>query len=80
MSALNITSDIAKSVFDKVDALNNQFQFIITKKDCYNLPTLNGSPTKSMLPIQISTEGIVKLLKELKPQKALGHTVLYQQS
>ena len=62
----------ATSNIHKIDALNNQFQSVFTKEDCSNLPTLNSSPTKSMLPIQISTEGIVKLLKELKPQKAPG--------
>ena len=37
-----------------------------------DLPTLNCSPTKSMLPIQISTEGIVKLFEVLSQQRAPG--------
>ena len=70
--SLNTINGTATSSFDKADALNNQFQSVFNKEDCSNLPTLNSSPTKSMLPVQISTEGIVKLLKELKPQKAPG--------
>ena len=68
--SLNTLNGTATSTIDKADALSNQFQSVFTKEDCSNLPTLNSSPTKSMLPIQISTEGIVKLLKELKLQKA----------
>ena len=70
--SLNTLNGTAASTIDKADALNNKFQSVFTKEDCSNLFTLNSSPTKSMLPIQISTEGIVKLLKELKPQKASG--------
>ena len=72
MSALNTINGTATNAIDKADALSNQFQSIFTKEHCSNIPTLNGSPTKSMLPIQISTEGIVKLWKELKSQKAPG--------
>ena len=70
--SLNTMNGTATSTIDIADALNNQFQSVFTKEDCSNLPTLNSSPTKSMLPIQISTEGNVKLLKELKLQKAPG--------
>ena len=62
----------ATSTIDKADAPRNQFHSVFTEEDCSNLPTLNSSLTKSMLPIQISTEGIVKLLKELLLQKAPG--------
>ena len=68
--SFNTINGTAISTTDKADALSNQFHSIFTKEDCGNLPTLNSSPTKSMLPIQISTEGIVKLLKELKQQMA----------
>ena len=70
--SLNTLNGTATSTIDKADALSNQFQSVFTKEDCWNLPTLNSLPTKSMLAIQISTEGIVKLLKELKLQKAPG--------
>ena len=68
--SLNTINGTATSTIDKADALSSQFQSVFTKEDCSNLPTLNSSPTKSMLPIQISTEGIAKLLKELTLQKA----------
>ena len=70
--SLNTLNGTATSTIDKADALSNQFQSVFTKEDCRNLPTLNSLPNKSTLPIQISTEGIVKLLKELKLQKAPG--------
>ena len=72
VSSLSTLNGTAMCTIDKADALNYQFQSVFTKEDCINLPTLNGSPTKSMLQIQISTEGIVKLLKELRTHKAPG--------
>ena len=70
--SLSTINGTATSTIDKADALNNQFQSVFTKEECSNLPTFSSSPTKSMLPIQISSEGIVKLLKELKQLKALS--------
>ena len=70
--SLNTINGTATSTIDKADAHNNQFQSVFTKGDCSNLPTLNSSPTKSLLPIQVSTQGIVKLLKELRLHKAPG--------
>ena len=55
--SLNTINGTATSTIDKADALSNQFQSVFTKEDCSNLPTLNSSPTKSMLPIHISPEG-----------------------
>ena len=68
--SLNAINGTATSTIDKADALNNQFQSVFTKEDCSNLPSLKSSPTKYMLPIQISTEVIVKLWKELRLHKA----------
>ena len=68
--SLNAINGTATSTIDNADALDNQFQSVFTKEDCSNLPTLNSSPTKSMIPIQMSTDGIVKLWKELELQKA----------
>ena len=68
--SLNTINGTAIGTIDKADALNNQFQSIFTKEECSNLPTLSSSPTKYIMLIQISTGGIVKLLKELRPQKA----------
>ena len=70
--SLNTINCTATSTIDIADALSNQFQSVFTKENCSNLPTLNSSPTKSLLPIQVSTEGIVKLLKELRLQKVPG--------
>ena len=65
-SALITINDTTTSVIDKEDALTNQIHSVFNKQDSRSIPTLNSSPTKSMLPIKISTEGVVQLLIELK--------------
>ena len=72
VSALNTTKDIATSALEKANALNQQFQSVFTKEDCNSLPKTGQKFTTSMPPIIIRTEGIEKLLRELKPQKAPG--------
>ena len=55
VSAFNTIKGPTTSALDKADAPSNQLQSVFTKEDCSNLPTLNSSPIKSMLPIQILT-------------------------
>ena len=62
----------ATSALDKANALNMLIQSDFTKDDFCSLPTLNSSPTKSILPIKFSTEGMAKHLQELEPQYAPG--------
>lgn len=71
VSPLNTADGVATTAAEKANTLNNKFQSIFTKEDSANLPFVNTS-APSMPPINITTEGIVKLLKELKPQKAPG--------
>ena len=70
VSSLSTINGTATSAIDKADALNYQFQSVFTKEEYGSLSTLKSSPTKSMLQILMSTEGIVRLLKELKQQRA----------
>ena len=72
VSVLNTTKGIATSALEKANALNQQFQSVFTKEDCNSLPKPGTNFTTSMPPIIIRTEGIEKLLRELKPQKAPG--------
>ena len=43
--SLNTINGTTTSNIDKADAPNYQFQFVFSKEDCSNLPTLNSSPT-----------------------------------
>ena len=53
----------------KAEILNHQFQSVYTKE---NLTNIGQSKIPSMKPITISTPGVIKLLKHLKPHKASG--------
>ncbi|XP_038074867.1 uncharacterized protein LOC119742770 [Patiria miniata] len=72
VSTLNTAKGIATTPIDKANALNSHFQSIFTKENCDNIPNLDSPKFQQMSPIIITTAGIKKLLKELKPQKAPG--------
>ena len=59
-------------VKDKADALNRQFKSVFTNEDTSNLPDLDESRTPELQRINVTTEGVEKLLKDLQPQKAPG--------
>ena len=56
----------------KASILNQQFQSVYTKKDIHNMPHMGSSPFPTMDNIRVSQAGIYKLLRGLKPFKALG--------
>ena len=56
----------------KANILNRQFTSVFTNDTKTSLPDLGPSPYPSMKDITASCEGVVKLLKNLKPQKAAG--------
>ena len=56
----------------KAEILNHQFQSVYTKENLTNIPDIGQSKIPSMKPIIISTPGVIKLLKHLKPHKASG--------
>ena len=71
VAALNTELGTATSATEKANALNDQFKSVFTNEDCSSIPTLpEGLP--SMPPIEITVEGIEKLLKGLKVRKAPG--------
>ncbi|CAG2240211.1 unnamed protein product [Mytilus edulis] len=56
----------------KAEILNDQFQSVFTKENLNNFPNKGKSPYSTMDDIKISTKGVHKLLKNLKPHKATG--------
>ncbi|XP_072030615.1 uncharacterized protein [Amphiura filiformis] len=56
----------------KANLLNRQFASVFTKDDSSPLPDLGPSTHPPMNGIQITNQGIVKLLKNLNPYKASG--------
>ena len=56
----------------KAEILNHQFQSVYTRENLTNIPDIGQSKIPSMKPIIISTPGVIKLLKHLKPHKASG--------
>ena len=59
----------------KAEILNKQFTSIFTKEDTSYLPDLGPSPYPKLPDIIIDCEGILKLLRDLKPHKAAGLTI-----
>ena len=57
---------------DKATILNKQYQSVFTKEDNSNIPTPEGEPSPPMPDIDITTEGILTLLRKLNPKKATG--------
>ena len=71
-TGVSTANGIATTPIDKANAMNSQFQSVFTKENCDNLPSLKSPKIQQMSSIFISIEGIKKLLKDLKPQKAPG--------
>ena len=57
---------------DKVNILNNQYQSQFTEEDKTNIPQPEGEPSPTMPDINVTTEGIRKLLQKLNVNKATG--------
>ena len=57
---------------EKAELLSRQFQSQFTKEDMDNLPAESDSDIPSMPAIEFNREGVVKLLPELNPNKAMG--------
>lgn len=56
----------------KAEILNQQFQSAFTAEDTSNIPSKGDSPFPDMEAIQVNTEGVRKLLLNLKVDKATG--------
>ena len=56
----------------KAEVLNRQYTSVFTDEDTSNIPDLGPSPHPPMSDINVTTEGVEKLLKKLNPSKASG--------
>ena len=52
--------------------MNEQFKSVFTKEDLDNLPQIDNSGTPDIPNLNITTEGLIKLLKAVNPNKANG--------
>ena len=55
---------------DKSNILNMQYEYTFTQEDEANILQPEGQPYPPMPDIQISREGVLKLLKKINPNKA----------
>ncbi len=63
---------VASTASDKAEILNNQFSSVFTSEPPGDLPDIDGPDQPTMPDINISTNGILKLLNSLNPHKAQG--------
>ena len=56
----------------QTEILNKQYQSVFSKEDPTSIPTPSEASFPSMPEIVISQEGVLKLLKDLKENKASG--------
>ena len=61
---------------DKANILNRQYESTWTKEDKSSIPSPEGTPFPSMPEIEVTNEGVVKLLLKLNPNKASGPDLL----
>ena len=57
---------------EKANILNEQFCSVFTEEDMNSMPDLGESPHPDMPDIQVTVQGVHKLLKNLNPSKAAG--------
>ena len=72
VATLKTAGKISSTAIDKANTLNHQFQSVFNplQQPTNNLQEPSQHPTSP--PIEITTTGIAKLLKKLKPHKAAG--------
>ena len=56
----------------KAEALNHQFVSVFTDENTSSQPKLNGSPSPDIDHLEITVEGVRKLLSNVNPKKANG--------
>ena len=57
---------------DKLNIFNRQYESTFTREDDTNTPLLEGQPYPPMPDIEVSTDGVLKLLRKINPGKASG--------
>ena len=62
----------ASDTIDKANTLNNQFHSVFTTDTDHEMPDLGNNVYNKMKDINITVQGVLKLLKNLNPNKASG--------
>ena len=57
---------------DKAEMLNKQFSSVFTREESSNIPDLGESPYPEMSSITVGKPGVLKLMSQLKTNKASG--------
>ena len=68
----SVDDDLKISPLSKAETLNQQFYSVFTKENNNKTPPINFTRYPSMVNIEFTTQGIVKILQELKPGKSAG--------
>ena len=69
---LKIEGNTITDDLDKTNALNNQFVLVFTQEDISIILDIPGPPYPAMDTIEITIEGVTRLLTNLNPNKASG--------
>ena len=74
VTVLKVNDETLTSDSDKATALSNQFQSVFTRENLDNssMPQMSHPPYSDMPEINVSTEGVEKLLHNIDPSKATG--------
>ena len=68
---LSVENELKTSPSSKAEALNQQFYSVFTREN-NNIPPIGFTKFTNMANIEFTTQGIVKILRELKPGKSAG--------
>ena len=72
IATLNSNGKIMEDSKSKAEALNQQFVSVFTEENMTNQPELKGNPSPDISHLEISEEGVKKLLSNVNPKKANG--------
>jgi hypothetical protein len=69
---LTVNGETIENSKGKAEAVNEHFKSVFTTEDLDNFPQIDDSGTPDIPNLNISTEGLIKLLKAVNPNKANG--------
>ena len=72
ISSLTSSGRTVSLAADKAEALNQQFCSVFTEENLDEFPSLNSQQVPNITDLKITTNGVQKLLEEIKQQKASG--------
>lgn len=69
---LNHNNQTTNDSQEKAEILNSYFQSVYTQEDLKNIPNMTGNQIPDIPEIEITVEGVKKLLEDMEPNKASG--------